>query len=36
MTTDDQIKDGKLQYDMHRKAGKLSAWSSGEIKYFNT
>ena len=31
MTTDDQIKDEKLQYDIHREAAKISALSSGKI-----
>ena len=31
MTTDDKIRDEKLQYDISREAGKLSASSSGKI-----
>ena len=31
MTTEDQIKDEKLQYDINRKAAKISALSSGKI-----
>ena len=31
MTTDDQIKDEKLQYDINREAAKISALSSGKI-----
>ena len=31
MTTEDQIKDEKLQYDINREAAKISAISSGEI-----
>ena len=31
MTIDDQIKDEKLQYDINRAAGKISALSSGKI-----
>ena len=31
MTIDDQIKDEKLQYDIHREAAKISALSSGKI-----
>ena len=31
MTTEDQIKDKKLQYDINREAAKISALSSGEI-----
>ena len=30
MTTDDQIKDEKLQYDNHREAAKILALSSGK------
>ena len=30
MTIDDQIRDGKLQYDINRKAAKISALSSGK------
>ena len=31
MTTDDQIKDEKLQYDFNRETAKISALSSGKI-----
>ena len=31
MTTEDQIKDEKLQYDVNREATKISALSSGKI-----
>ena len=31
MTIDDQIEDGKLQYDIDRKSAKISALSSGKI-----
>ena len=31
MTTDDQIEDKKLQYDINREAAKISALSSGKI-----
>ena len=31
MTTEDQIKDEKLQYDISREAAKISALSSGKI-----
>ena len=31
MTTEDQIKDEKLQYDINREASKKSALSSGKI-----
>ena len=31
MTTDDKIKDEKLQYDINREASKISALSSGKI-----
>ena len=31
MTIDDQIRDGKLQYDINREAGKISALSSNKI-----
>ena len=31
MTTDDQIKYEKLQYDINREAAKISALSSGKI-----
>ena len=36
MTIEDQIRDEKLQYDVNRKAAKISALSSGKIdKYEN-
>ena len=31
MTNEDQIRDEKLQYDINRKAAKLSALSSSKI-----
>ena len=31
MTINDQIKDEKLQYDINREAGKISALSSGKL-----
>ena len=31
MTTDDQIRDEKLQYNINRYAAKISALSSGKI-----
>ena len=31
MTNEDQIRDEKLQYDINRKAAKISALSSGKI-----
>ena len=31
MTIEDQIRDEKLQYDIHRKAAKISALKSGKI-----
>ena len=31
MTIEDQIRDGKLQYDINREAAKLSALLSGKI-----
>ena len=31
MTIDDKIRDEKLQYDINREAGKISALSSGQI-----
>ena len=31
MTTEDQIKDEKIQYDINREAAKISALSSGKI-----
>ena len=34
MTIDDQIRDDKLQYDINRKAAKISALSSGKINKY--
>ena len=34
MTTDDQIKDDKLQYDINREAAKISALSSGKFNNY--
>ena len=31
MTIKDQIRDEKLQYDINREAGKISALSSGKV-----
>ena len=31
MTIKDQIRDEKLQYDIHRGAAKISVFSSGKI-----
>ena len=31
MTINDQIRDEKLQYDINKKAAKISALSSGKI-----
>ena len=31
MTTEDQIKDEKLQYDINREAGEISTLSSGKL-----
>ena len=31
MTTEDQINDEKLQYDINREAAKISALSSGKL-----
>ena len=31
MTIEDQIKDEKIQYDINREAGKISALSSGKL-----
>ena len=33
MTIDDKIRDEKLQFDINREAAKISALSSGKIKY---
>ena len=35
MIIDDKIKDEKLQYDINREAGKISAFSSGKIDIMN-
>ena len=35
MTTDDKIKDGKLQHDVKREAEKISASFSGEINKYD-
>ena len=36
MTTDDKIRDEKLQYDINKEAAKISTLSSGKIdKYKN-
>ena len=35
MTTDDKIKDKKLQYDINRETAKISALSSGEIDKYD-
>ena len=34
MTIDDQVKDEKLQYDINRKAAKISALSSGKFNKY--
>ena len=34
MTNDAKIKDEKLQYDINRKAAKMSALSSGKIDQY--
>ena len=31
MTSDDKIRDGKLQYDINREVAKISALSSSKI-----
>ena len=31
MTTDDEIRDEKLQYDINRETAKISTLSSGKI-----
>ena len=33
MTIEDQIRDEKVQGDINREAGKISALSSGKIDY---
>ena len=35
MTTDDKIKDEKLQCNIKREAAKISALSSGKLIYMN-
>ena len=35
MTTDDQIRDEKLQYHINREATKISAWSSGKMDKYD-
>ena len=35
MTTDDTIRDEKLQYNINREAAQLSALSSGKIDKMN-
>ena len=35
MTTDDKIRDEKLEYDINREAAKVSAISSGKIDKMN-
>ena len=34
MTIDDKIKDEKIQYNINREAGKMSAQSSGKINIY--
>ena len=34
MKINDQIRDGKLQYDINREAAKISALSSGKIRKY--
>ena len=34
MTIDDQIRDEKVQYDVNRKAAKISASLSGKISKY--
>ena len=34
MSTDDEIIDGKLKYDIKRKAAKISAFFSGKINKY--
>ena len=34
MTTDDQIRDEKLQYDINREAAKISTFPSGKINKY--
>ena len=35
MTTDDQIKDKKIQYDINREASKISALSSDKANKYD-
>ena len=35
MTIDDKTRDNKLQYDINREAGKISAKSSGKLINMN-
>ena len=35
MTINDNIRDEKIQYDIHRKAAKMSALSSGKIHNYD-
>ena len=35
MAIDDKIRDEKLQYDINRKASKISAFSSGKIDKYS-
>ena len=35
MTIDDKIRDEKLQYDINRKAAKISALSTAKLKNMN-
>ena len=34
MTTDDKIRDEKLQYNINREAAKISASSSGKVNKY--
>ena len=34
MTTDDNIRDEKLQHDINREAAKILAFSSGKIEKY--
>ena len=34
MTIDDQVRDGRLQYDINREAAKISALSSSKINNY--
>ena len=35
MTTEDQIRDEKIQYDINKEAAKISALSSGKIDKYD-